>query len=139
MIYVLLNVVGRSSKKSDMIRDINLEVVHKTWGCAMLTMGRLLNQEQCLQRPKDISWDSHSKTLKSLVEFQSITEVLELVPKLRHSHTKLRPSKWFNVFSVFSFPLHLASYVKKILTTTNTLSLALQQMDQDILMSWHVN
>jgi hypothetical protein len=64
MIYVLLNVVGRSSKQSDMIRDINLEVVHKTWGCAML--GRLLNQEQCLQRPKDISWDSHSKTLKSL-------------------------------------------------------------------------
>jgi len=56
MIYVLLNVVGESSKRRDMIRDINLEEMSKALGCGQLTTGTRLNQEQCLQRPGDTHW-----------------------------------------------------------------------------------
>ena len=59
MIYVLLNVVGGSSKRRDMIRDINLEEVQKALGCGMLKTGTGLNQEQCLQRPGETHWNSH--------------------------------------------------------------------------------
>ena len=60
MISTLLNVVGGSSKRRDMIRDINLEEVSKALGCGQLTTGIGQNQEQCLQRPRDTHWGSHA-------------------------------------------------------------------------------
>ena len=48
-ISTLLNVVGGSSKRRDMIRDINLKEVSKALGCGLLETRRTgLNQEQCL-------------------------------------------------------------------------------------------
>jgi hypothetical protein len=52
-ISVLLNVVGGSAKRRDMIRDINAEKLRKALGCGQLETGIGLNQEQCLQRPGD--------------------------------------------------------------------------------------
>jgi hypothetical protein len=43
MITILLNVVGGSAKRRDMIRDINLEEMSKTLGCGQLTTGTWLN------------------------------------------------------------------------------------------------
>lgn len=51
MISTLLNVVGGSAKRQDMVRDINDEHVSKALGCGLLQSGKGLNQEQCLQRP----------------------------------------------------------------------------------------
>jgi len=48
MISMLLNVVGGSSKKRDMIRDINLEEMSKELGYGQLQTGTGLNQEQSL-------------------------------------------------------------------------------------------
>ncbi|XBH61241.1 hypothetical protein VPH35_115725 [Triticum aestivum] len=80
MISTLLNVVGGSSKRRDMIRDINLEEISRALGCGQLTTGTGLNQEQCLQRPGDTRWGSHAKTLKSLAAmFRSVIKVLEFV------------------------------------------------------------
>jgi hypothetical protein len=45
MIHSLLNVVGGSAKRRDMIRDINHEQVTKALGCGQLETGRGLNQE----------------------------------------------------------------------------------------------
>ena len=48
-ISTLLNVVGGSSNRRDMIRDINLKEVSKALGCGLLETRRTgLNQEQCL-------------------------------------------------------------------------------------------
>ncbi|KAG2567472.1 hypothetical protein PVAP13_7NG358000 [Panicum virgatum] len=78
MISILLNVVGGSAKRRDMIRDINYEQVQKVLGCGQLETGTGLNQEQCRQRPGDTRWSSHYKTLKSLVNmFPTIVEVLK--------------------------------------------------------------
>ena len=46
MISILLNVVGGSAKRRDMIRDINYEQVQKALGCGQLETGIGLNQEQ---------------------------------------------------------------------------------------------
>jgi len=65
-----------------MIRDINHEQVTKALGCGQLETGRGLNQEQCLQRPRDTRWSSHYKTLKSLVNmFSTIVQVLQFMEK----------------------------------------------------------
>jgi hypothetical protein len=48
MISLLLNVVGGSSKRRDMIRDINLQEMSKALGCGQLQTGTGLNQEQSL-------------------------------------------------------------------------------------------
>jgi hypothetical protein len=56
MISLLLNVVGGSSKRRDMIRDINLQEMSKALGCGQLQTGTGLNQEQSLQRPGDTRW-----------------------------------------------------------------------------------
>jgi len=47
-ISTLLNMVGGSSKRRDMIRDINLKEVSKALGRGLLETGTGLNQEQCL-------------------------------------------------------------------------------------------
>jgi hypothetical protein len=52
MISILLNVVGGSSKRGDMIRDINFqEMSNALLGCGQLQIVTGFNQEQSLQRP----------------------------------------------------------------------------------------
>ncbi|XP_071677000.1 uncharacterized protein [Lolium perenne] len=133
MISVLLNVVGGSSKRRDMLRDINLEEVQKALGCGMLKTGTGLNQEQCLQRPGDTRWNSHYKTLKSLVDmFQAVVKVLEFVEEEDDDRTNREQANgllvYFQSFD-FVFFLHL---MLTILIATNILSAALQRKDQDI-------
>lgn len=128
-ISTLLNVVGRSAKRRDMIRDINLNEVSKAMGCGLLNTGTGLNQEQCLQRPGDTRWSSHYKSLRSLVNlFQTIIKVLEYVEKEDKDGKARGILVYFQSFE-FVFYLHL---MLTILTITNTLSTALQRKDQDI-------
>ena len=128
-ISTLLNVVGGSAKRRDMIRDINLNEVSKAMGCGLLNTGIGLNQEQCLQRPGDTRWSSHYKSLRSLVNlFQTIIKVLEYVEKEDKDGKARGILVYFQSFE-FVFYLHL---MLTILTITNTLSTALQRKDQDI-------
>ena len=128
-ISTLLNVVGGSAKRRDMIRDINLNEVSKAMGCGLLNTGTGLNQEQCLQRPGDTRWSSHYKSLRSLVNlFQTIIKVLEYVEKEDKDGKARGILVYFQSFE-FVFYLHL---MLTILTITNTLSTALQRKDQDI-------
>ena len=133
LISTLLNVVGGSAKRRDMIRDINLEEVSKALGCGQLETGKGLNQEQCLQRPGDTRWSSHYKTLKSLVDlFPTIVKVLKFVEEEDKDRTNrdqaLGLLVYFQSFD-FVFYLHL---MLTILLVTNILSQALQRKDQDI-------
>ncbi|KAG2620807.1 hypothetical protein PVAP13_3NG200304 [Panicum virgatum] len=133
MISILLNVVGGSAKRRDMIRDINYEQVEKALGCGQLETGTGLNQEQCLQRPGDTRWSSQYKTLKSLVNmFPTIVEVLKVVEKDdRDWKNRDQASNLLVYFQSFDFVFYL-HLLLTTLTATNTLSLALQCKDQDI-------
>jgi hypothetical protein len=52
IISILLNVVGGSSKRGDMIRDINFQGMSKALlGCGQLQIVTGFNQQQSLQRP----------------------------------------------------------------------------------------
>ena len=133
MISILLSLVGGSSKRRDLIRDINLKEMSKALGCGQLQTGTCLNQEQSLQRPGDTRWNSHYMSLKSLVDmFPAIVKVLEIVEKDKKDW-KIRDQasnllQYFQSFD-FVFYLHL---MLAILGITNSLSLALQRKDQDI-------
>jgi len=133
MISISLSVVGGSSKRRDLVRDINLKEMNKALGCGQLQTGTGLNQEQSLQRPGDTRWNSHYKSLKSLVDmFPTIVKVLEIVEKDKKDW-KIRDQasnllQYFQSFD-FVFYLHL---MLAILGITNSLSLALQRKDQDI-------
>jgi hypothetical protein len=133
MIYSLLNVVGGLAKRRDMIRDINHEQVTKALGCGELETGRGLNQDQCLQRPGDTRWSSHYKTLKSLVDmFSTIVQVLEFVENDdRDWKNRDQASNILVYFQSFDFVFYL-HLLLTTLTITNTLSLALQRKDQNI-------
>ena len=116
-----------------MVRDINHEQVHKALGYGLLQTRVGLNQEQCLQRLGDTRWSSHYKTLKSLVDlFPTVVKVLEFVEEEDKDRTNrdqaLGLLVYFQSFD-FVFYLHL---MLTILIITNTLSLALQRKDQDI-------
>ena len=116
-ISILLNVVGGSAKRRDMIRDINLNEVSKAMGCGLLNTGTGLNQEQCLQRPGDTRWSSHYKSLRSLVNlFQTIIKVLEYVEKEDKDGKARGILVYFQSFE-FVFYFHL---MLTILTITNT-------------------
>ena len=67
MISVLVNVVGGSCKRTDMIRDSQREKMFKEIGCGEKETGRGLNQELSLIRAGDTRWSSHYKTLLRLV------------------------------------------------------------------------
>jgi hypothetical protein len=130
MISTLLNVVGGSSKRRDMIRDINNEEVAKSLGCGLIQTGSGLTQEQCLKRLGDTRWSSHYKTLKSLVDmFPTIVKVLEYASNDERDGSHRDQANGLLVyFQSFDF----AFYLHLMLTTlmiTNTLSLAMQRKD----------
>jgi hypothetical protein len=133
MISILLNVVGGSAKRRDMIRYINHEQVKQALGCGQLETETWLNQEQCLQRPRDTRWSSHYKTLKSLLNmFPTIVEVLKVVKKDdRDWKNRDQASNLLVYFQSFDFAFYL-HLMLTTLTATNRLSLALQRKDQDI-------
>ncbi|KAG2628472.1 hypothetical protein PVAP13_3KG389954 [Panicum virgatum] len=122
-----------SAKRRDMIRDINCEQVRKALGCGQLEPGTGLSQEQCLQIPGGTRWSSHYKTLKSLVNmFPTIIEVLKVIEKDdKDRQNRDEASNLLIDFQSFDFVFYLYLLLT-ILSATNTLSLALQHKDPDI-------
>jgi hypothetical protein len=133
IISTLLNVVGGSAKRRDMIKDINLEEVSKALGCGQLETGKVLNQEQCIKRPGDTRWSSQYKTLKNLVDlFPTIVKVLKFVEEEDIDRTNRDQALDLSVyFQSFDFVFYL-QLMLTILIVTNILPQALQRKDQDI-------
>ncbi|XP_039779719.1 uncharacterized protein LOC120647138 [Panicum virgatum] len=112
-------------------------LLEKIENCEIAT-GRGLNQESSLARPGDTRWGSHLKTLlRILVMWEAILEVLEIVKK-----DSIKPTCTGGAFGLISkmesfdfvFIMHL---MIEILSTTDTLSRALQRKDQDIVEAMH--
>ncbi|KAF8095654.1 hypothetical protein N665_0327s0010 [Sinapis alba] len=133
-IAVLLNVVGASCKRKDMVREDYRNKVEEKTKKGEIKTGKGLNQEISFQRPGKTRWGSHYKTLLRLVDlFASITKVLEYVEIDGSDGIKRRQAngllKYFHTFD-FVFYLQL---MLLLLGITNSLSKALQRKDQDIL------
>ncbi|XP_066382993.1 uncharacterized protein, partial [Miscanthus floridulus] len=131
---ILLNIVGVSCKRHDMLRNARLENVKKALECGELESGSGLNQEMDLPRPGDTRWGSHYKTICSIITiYSSIHDVLiELGADNAYKEDWTKMHFVLRAFETFEFVffVHLM-YV--ILGYTNELSECLQRRDQDIL------
>ncbi|AEE77585.1 General transcription factor 2-related zinc finger protein [Arabidopsis thaliana] len=134
MISVLINVVGASCKRKDRVRDEFRKKLEERINQGEIKTGKGLNQKLSLQRPGNTRWGTHYTTLLRLVDlFSVIIKVLEWIEDDGTDSTKRRQAngllKYFNTFD-FVFYLQL---MLLILGLTNSLSVALQRKDQDIL------
>ena len=129
----VVNVVGASSKRRDILHDKQFVVVSESLKHGELSSGQGLNQETTLKHVYDTHWGSHYGTLLRLINmFSYVIEVLEIIvedgsnSEQRYETTNLVESmQSFN----FVFSLH---FMRTILGITNELSQALQRQDQDI-------
>jgi hypothetical protein len=133
-ISILLNIVGVSCKRHDMLRNARLENLKKALDCGDLESGSGLHQEMGLPRPGDTRWGSHYKTICSIITiYSSIHDVLiELGDDKTYKEDWTKIHFVLGAFETFEFVffVHLM-YV--ILGYTNELSECLQRRDQDIL------
>ncbi|XP_066318666.1 uncharacterized protein [Miscanthus floridulus] len=131
---ILLNIVGVSCQRHDMLQNARLENVKKALECGELESGSGLNQEMGLPRPGDTRWGSHYKTICSIITiYSSIHDVLiELGADNAYKEDWTKIHFVLGAFETFEFVffVHLM-YV--ILGYTNELSECLQRRDQDIL------
>ena len=133
MVTNMVNVVGASSKRRDILHDKQFVVVSESLKHSELSSGQGLNQETTLKRACDTRWGLHYGTLLILINmFSYVIEVLGIIvddgsnKEQRYEATNLLESmQSFN----FIFSLHL---MRTILGITNELSQALQRKDQDI-------
>ncbi|XP_066381051.1 uncharacterized protein [Miscanthus floridulus] len=131
---ILLNIIGVSCKRHDMLRKARLENIKKALDCGEIESGTGLHQEMGLSRPGDTRWGSHYKTICSILTmYESIHDVLVDLgddPTYKDDWTKIHfVTGAFETFE-FVFFVHLM-YI--ILGYTNELSKCLQRREQDIL------
>ncbi|KAJ6795457.1 zinc finger MYM-type protein 1-like [Iris pallida] len=80
IISTLMNVMGASCKRKDMIRQKQAKKVAKGIKSGLIETGKGLNQELSLKRAGDTRWGSHYRSLLNLAAlFSYVVEVLEVV------------------------------------------------------------
>ncbi|RWR82286.1 zinc finger MYM-type protein 1-like protein [Cinnamomum micranthum f. kanehirae] len=130
---MVLNVVGGSCKRHDMLQNIQAAKVVDALDSGELESGRGLNQKTSLKRPGDTRWGSHHDTLINLLlMFSSVVDVLEIISDDSTSEHKGSATNLLSVLDDFdfAFKLHL---MRDILGITNELSKLLQRKDQNII------
>ncbi|CAL9012428.1 unnamed protein product [Prunus brigantina] len=133
MVSNVVNVVGASAKRRDMLREKHADAIFEALNNNELLSGQGLNQETNLKRSSDTRWSSHYNCLISLENmFPSVIDVLKIVRTDGSGYEQKFEAKVLLTFMQsfsFIFGLHL---MKRILGITNDLSQALQKKDQDI-------
>ena len=133
MIGRLVNVVGGSCKRRDMLREKQVEKIVEAMDIGEIESGKGLHQEYTLQRATETRWSSHYKTLVNIgILFPSILEVLGYVFEDGASLEQKGDAKLLLAW-LLSFDFAFTSILmKSILGITNELSLTLQKKDLDI-------
>ncbi|KAJ9170334.1 hypothetical protein P3X46_018449 [Hevea brasiliensis] len=108
----LVNVLGGSCKRRDMLREKQLEKVFEGIAKGEIKIGQGLNQEMALKRSGDTRWSSHYENGSDDPQRAEAIDLLDIMNRFE-----------------FIFVLHL---MKKILGITHELSQVLQRRDQDI-------
>nr|XP_009587958.1 zinc finger MYM-type protein 1-like [Nicotiana tomentosiformis] len=129
----VLNVVGGSYKRREMLRDDQAEKLDELLVLGEVHTGSGLNQKLGLQIPDDTRWRSHFKTLRNFISlFSSIVHVLGVLTNegSNYQEKALAKSLVEDIRSYeFVYILHL---MLKIIAITYDLNMALQRKDQDI-------
>ncbi|XP_019251298.1 PREDICTED: zinc finger MYM-type protein 1-like [Nicotiana attenuata] len=129
----MLNVVGGSFKRRDLLRHHQAEELEQLLESGEVITGQGLNQERGLQRPGDTHWGSHFKTMDNFIAiFSSIVHVLKWIEyEGSTSHERNQAKYLLGKIRTFKliFMLHL---MVKVLAMSNELSKILQKKDQDI-------
>ncbi|KAJ0495399.1 putative transcription factor and/or regulators TTF-type(Zn) family [Helianthus annuus] len=127
----LINVVGASCKRIDLLRESQRELLALN---PEVVIGSGNNQEMALTRPGDTRWSSHEKTLLRLLTlYPCVIEVLEYIETSAWEPIHKTQANGLQLYMKsfkFVFYLHL---MKHILGVTNLLCVALQRKNQDIL------
>lgn len=80
LISTIINVVGGSCKRNDMLLERQIIKVQDALENGEIVSGKGLNQETSLKRPTDTRWSSHFATLVNLIlMYGSVTSVLEIL------------------------------------------------------------
>ncbi|XP_057518206.1 uncharacterized protein LOC130799115 [Amaranthus tricolor] len=128
----LLNVVGASCKRRDLIRKHQAQVVAQALEVGEIESGSGLNQERGLSRLGDTRWGSHYKCLISIINlFPSIVKVLEEIGENGSPDDKLKAQVVLGSLESFDF-IFMAYFMLTIFGYTNDLCVALQRKEQDI-------
>ncbi|XP_057533120.1 uncharacterized protein LOC130811009 [Amaranthus tricolor] len=128
----LLNVVGASCKRRDLIRKNQAQVVAQALEVGEIESGSGLNQERGLSRSGDTCWGSHYKCLISIINlFPSIVKVLEEIGENGSPDDKLKAQVVLGSLESFDF-IFMTHFMLTIFGYTNDLCVALQRKEQDI-------
>ncbi|XP_059316502.1 uncharacterized protein LOC132067320 [Lycium ferocissimum] len=129
----VLNVIGGSFKRREMLRDDQAEKLKELLVLGEVHTGSGLIQEPRLQRARDTRWSSHFKTVRNFISlFSSIIHVLGVLAKegSNYQERSLAKSLVDDIRSYeFVYTLHL---MLKVMAITHDLNMALQRKDQDI-------
>ncbi|CAN6558095.1 unnamed protein product [Malus baccata var. baccata] len=133
IVTILVNVVGASSKRCDLLREKQSIAVIEALNSGEFTSGKGKNQETTLKRAGETRWGSHFGTLVSIMTmFSSILDVLEVIADDGvSSQQRCEANNLLDSMQSFDFVFNL-HLMKDILRITNELSQALQRKDQDI-------
>lgn len=129
----LLNVIGVSCKRREMIRDFQAQKIVEALEVGDIETGSGLNQELGLKRPGETHWSSHYKTILNVMSlFSTIVKVLVMIGK-NGSNSDDKAKAQGILYSLESFDfVFMAQLMSTIFGYTNILCVALQKMDQDI-------
>ncbi|XP_021771319.1 zinc finger MYM-type protein 1-like [Chenopodium quinoa] len=128
----LLNVVGVSCKRREMIRQDQAQEVARALDVGDIVSGSGLNQELGLKRPGDTRWSSHYKSISNIILlFPTIVKVLVHIGKHGVSEDKFKAQIVLGQLESFDF-VFIAHLMLTIFGYTNDLCVALQRKEQDI-------
>lgn len=129
----LLNMIGVSCKRREMIRDFQAQKIVEALEVGDIETGSGLNQELGLKRPGETRWSSHYKTILNVMSlFSTIVKVLVMIGK-NGSNSDDKAKAQGILYSLESFDfVFMAQLMSTIFGYTNILCVALQKMDQDI-------
>ncbi|XP_062085725.1 uncharacterized protein LOC133791830 [Humulus lupulus] len=82
VVTMVINVGGCSSKRCDILREKQDDIISEALKCGEISSGRGLNQETNLKHPSDTRWGSHYATLVSLINLFSPKLILHLMKAL---------------------------------------------------------
>ncbi|XP_024976271.1 zinc finger MYM-type protein 1-like [Cynara cardunculus var. scolymus] len=134
LLALVVTVVNSSCKRKDMIRKSHKERIQEEIGNDEIETGKGLNQEISLVRAGDTRWNSHLKTIVSLIAlFPEVIQVLEYVEDDGdNGASRLQARGLLSYLKTFEFVFYM-HLISTILGLTNPLSQALQRKDEDIL------
>ncbi|GJZ18321.1 zinc finger MYM-type protein 1-like protein [Tanacetum coccineum] len=127
----LLNVVGVSCERADMLREIQAQKVAEAFNLKERKSGKGKNQELGLGRPGDTHWGSHYKLILNVVAlYPTIREVLDKIGDMPSSidHDKLKAEGVSFTIESFDF-IFMAHLMKTMFGVANELNVALQKQD----------